>query len=168
MSADGGEPWGPERALRYALNLLSRRDWGRAELRGRLERKPIPEDVREDVLARLDEWGYLDDARVAQAVVRLKGEARGWLALRRELERRGVPEAERDAALAPLDEAQQADAAAALLRKHAWRFDSGDARKDRAKAARFLARRGFDGDAARRAVDAVWSTGNAEDAQPLE
>lgn len=150
------EPWDEGRALRYALGLLSRREHGRAELRGRLARKPVPDEVAEAVMARLDAWGYLDDARFAASLVRAKRGERGRFALGRELDARGVDEATREAALAELDEVQQLDAARALLHKHAWRFASGDAGKDRAKARQLLARRGFEAEIAREALDGVF------------
>ena len=84
--------------------------------------------------------------------MRAKSHRSGRLALRRDLRSRGLDDATIDAALRPLDDAQQARAARAVLDKQAWRFASGDGRKDRAKAASFLSRRGFPGDAV---VDAL-------------
>lgn len=88
--------------------------------------------------------------------MRAKGHRNGRLALRRDLRSRGLDEATVEAALEPLNDAQQADAAHAVLSKQAWRFASGDRRKDRAKAAAFLARRGFAGDAVRDALDGAF------------
>lgn len=150
------EPWDEARALRYALGLLSRREHGRVELRRRLAGKPVPDEVAEAVMARLEAWGYLDDARFAASLVRAKRGERGRIALGRELDARGVDEATRDAALAELDEADQLEAARGLLRKHAWRFASDDPRKDRAKARQLLARRGFEAEVAREAIDDVF------------
>jgi len=100
--------------------------------------------------------------------VRSRRNERGRLALRRELLRKGVDETLIDRILEgdddepALDDAQQLEAAAGLLEKHAWRFaarapaaDGDDAaagsdaaaalerRRRRARAAAFLARRGF-------------------------
>jgi len=106
----------------------------------------------------------LDDRAFAEAYVRRRRDERGRLALRTELRRKGIDEALIDRVLAADDEdpglsdEQQREAASALLTKHAWRFagrpagdapdgDVTDARLERqrrrARAAGFLARRGF-------------------------
>ncbi len=114
----------------------------------------------------------LDDRAFAEAYVRRRRDERGRLALRTELRRKGVDEALVEDVLAGddddrgLDDDQQLAAASALLAKQAWRFavrPSGDApdagapdgaapadggarlerQRRRARAAAFLARRGF-------------------------
>lgn len=157
MSGRPGSDWDAARAVAYLLRLLARRDYARAELDDRMRRKGVAGDVREAALGRLAELALLDDRRVAEGHVRGRAHRKGRLALRRDLDRRGVPEEVRDEALAPLDDAQQLGAARDVLAKHAWRFGSGDLRKDRAKAASFLARRGFPGDTVRTAVDAAFA-----------
>jgi regulatory protein len=115
--------------------------------------------VRAAALERLRELDLIDDARVADALVRAGAHRKGRLALRRDLRKRGVDDATVDAALRPLDDDQQAGAAREVLRKEAWRFASGDPRKDRAKAASFLRRRGFDGDAVATALERAFDDG---------
>lgn len=144
--------WDERRALRYLLWLLGRRDHARAELARRLDRKGVRPDVRDHALSRLEALGLLDDGRVAEGFVRGRRHRKGRLALRREMAQRGLPEEAREAALEPLSDEDQAAAARRVLDKHAWRFASGDRRKDRAKAAGFLARRGFPADPARLAL----------------
>lgn len=141
--------------MAYLLRLLTRRDYAEAELDERLRRKGAPDDVRAAALARLRELDLIDDGRVAEALVRARAQRKGRLALRRDLHARGIDDATVDAALAPLDDEQQLRAAREVLRKEAWRFASGDRRKDRAKAAGFLRRRGFDGDAVGAALEAA-------------
>lgn len=152
------------RAVAYLLRLLARRDYTRAEFETRLRRKGVAEAVSEAALARIAELDLLDDGKVAELHVRGRADRKGRLALARELARRGVDETVRDRALAPLDEAQQLAAARDVLAKHRWRFASGDARKDRAKAASFLARRGFEGDVVRSAIEATLDAGDHADA----
>lgn len=153
MSSD--RHWDEARTVRYLLSLLARRDYARAELEARLSRRGVPPTVAEAALARLAELDLLDDARVAEAYVRAHAQRKGWRALDRDMARRGVGEDARAEALSALDEDQQEATARAVLDKHAWRFASGDRPKDRAKAASFLTRRGFEGDVVRRAVDAA-------------
>lgn len=155
--------WDEARAVAYLLRLLSRRDYARAELDERMRRKEIDPDVRRAALERLAELDLLDDRRVAEGHVRGRVDRKGRLALAREMARRGLEEDVREVALAPLDEAQQLAAARGVIAKNAWRFASGDRRKDRAKAATFLARRGFEGDVVRAAVDA-WAAQLPDDA----
>lgn len=150
-----GRDWDEGRTVRYLLSLLARRDYARAELEARLGRRKVPPAVAEAALARLAELELLDEDRVAEAYVRAHAHRKGWRALDRDLARRGVPEEVRARALDALDEDQQEAAARAVLDKHAWRFAGGDRYKDRAKAASFLTRRGFEGDVVRRAVDAA-------------
>jgi SOS response regulatory protein OraA/RecX len=118
--------------------------------------------------------------------VRRRRDERGRLALRAELRRKGVEEALIEGVLAGdddepgLGDAQQLEAASALLARHAWRFgdrpsgappadagpadDAGDggldARRDRqrrrARAAAFLARRGFAPDVVNEALAAAF------------
>lgn len=147
------EAWSRERALRYAFWLLSRRDYAREEMRERLARKPVAEEVGRAVLARLEELGYLDDVRFARGFVRARGHRKGRWRLHRELLRRGVPEEAAAEALRPLGDDQQETAALQVLRKHAWRFASGDPHRDRRRAVAFLARRGFAPDAVQAAVE---------------
>ena len=142
--------------MAYLLRLLTRRDYAEAELDERLHRKGAPDEVRAAALERLRELELIDDARVAEALVRAGAHRKGRLALRRDLRSRGVDDATVDAALRPLDDDQQVGAAREVLRKEAWRFASGDRRKDRAKAAGFLRRRGFDGDAVGAALETAF------------
>jgi regulatory protein len=146
----------------YLLRLLTRRDYAEAELDERLRRKGAPDEVRAAALERLRELELIDDARVADALIRAGAHRKGRLALRRDLRSRGVDEATVDAALRPLDEEHQVGAAREVLRKEAWRFASGDLRKDRAKAAGFLRRRGFDGDAVGAALEMAFDADGVE------
>ena len=148
--------WDEKRTLRYLFWMLGRRDYARAELERRLERKPAPPEVRERALARLEDLDLLDDERVAESYVRARRHRKGRLALARDMARIGLPEEARERALAPLSDEDQEGAAREVLTKQAWRFASGDRRKDVAKAAGFLARRGFPADVARAAVEAFF------------
>lgn len=76
----------------YAVAALARRSLTAAELRKRLEARAARlEDVSE-VLDRLSEIGYLDDAQLAESYARFRRDYEGLGRLRvlRDLERRGV------------------------------------------------------------------------------
>lgn len=132
-----------ERAWSYALTLLSRRAYSVAEIRERLERKGASSEVVEQTIARLEQYRLVDDVAYAEAYVRSQGGRKGSIALRHELRRRGVPGEASEASLGHLDEAAELANAARLLERHRWRFRSSDARRGRARAFAFLARRGF-------------------------
>jgi regulatory protein len=127
-----------ERAWPYALWLLSRQAMSRAQLRDRLRRKGADDATIAEVLTRLTQQRFLDDAALAEQYVASRSRQKGPRALRLELRRKGVAEAEVEAALSSLSEEAQLTAARALLTKYAWRFKG-----DRAKAYAFLLRRGF-------------------------
>lgn len=179
------KPLAPDRAWDYALWLLGRQAYTSSEVTERLRRRGLEPEVRERVVARLQELGLLDDRAYAAAYVRRRREERGRHALRAELLRKGVAESLVDAVLAgdadepPLDDRQQLDAAVALLTKHAWRYQAGEAsnedaadsaeanapdaadaanaqRRARARAMGFLARRGFAPAVASAALARAW------------
>lgn len=162
-------PLRPEQALGAAMKMLARAALSRAQLAARLERRGLDEATVAAVCERLAELRLLDDAGLARRYVERERAARGELALRAGLQRLGIDEANAQRALVGedegggVDEAQQRRAARELLQKHAWRFqakaheeqgaplDPQAARRAlerrRAKAARFLASRGFRSDA---------------------
>ena len=157
-------------AVGYLLRLLSKRDYTRHELATRLARRGVDEGSAGAALARLEELDLLDDARVGAAHVRGRAHRKGRLALARDLAKRGVDEATREALLGDLNDAHQREAAEGVLRKERWRFADRDPRKNRAKAASFLTRRGFPSDVVRDVVedafpfgDAAWDDGDVDD-----
>ncbi len=157
------------RAREAALSLLAHRARARAELHQRLARKEFSDAAIEEVLAWLDERGYIDDAAFAVAFVkdRLRLRPKGRIALRQELRRKGVDAATADAAIdsamgaADVDEKELAgQAAEAWARKNRSAVRAAardrDARlKLRRRLYGHLARRGFAGDAVRIAIRAV-------------
>jgi regulatory protein len=129
-----------------ALRLLARRAYSAGELKQRLETKGFGAGAVRAEIARLTEVGFLNDAQLADAVVRSQlARGRGRRAASVELRRRGVPRAESDAALDAMetvDEARALDLAvdAATARHPRW-FELLQARR---KVIRYLLARGFD------------------------
>ena len=130
------EPYSEERAMQYALRSLGRRMQSRAELERKLLARTTPEVAR-SVVARLIEWGYLDDHKFAEAFVHSRRRNWGKLRLRAELARRGVDEQIVCEVLAEGGEGEM-ERALSLLGKSAWRHKG-----DRAKMVRYLQGRGF-------------------------
>ena len=143
-------------ALRDALRRLGRRDHSEAQLRAALAVRHPEADV-DAVITHLKSKRLLDELRAARAIVsqELARRPASAAALRRTLEKRQFPSATIEAALtdlAPAPAAPETDfdrARRALLSRRNLRRD--DASRRRALA--FLARRGFDEDTARAAVE---------------
>ncbi len=154
-----------------AAAFLSVRPRSVSETRRRLRHLGYRHELVDEVVGRLEEMGYLDDAGFARAWLESRDRARprGAAALRRELGLKGVGREVIDAALEDRSDAAEAagadaDAAGAgrlLDRKRAALEREPDARKRRQKAYALLARHGFDPDAIRTAIDG-WG---AEEAQ---
>ncbi len=85
-----------------AINGLARRAYSVYEMRTYLERRAEDKNVVKDVLARLKQLDYLDDARYARQFVRLHSELRkqGAFRIARDLRARGVPDRHIEEALA--------------------------------------------------------------------
>jgi len=79
------------KALSSALRLLGRRDHSVAELRQKLIRRDVTEDVIQAVLAECLRLNYLDDARTARTLIeRFKRKGCGVYRIRHELAQRGL------------------------------------------------------------------------------
>ncbi|MFB1483050.1 regulatory protein RecX [Corallococcus sp. RDP092CA] len=144
------EPQGPDavqRATDACLRLLKARGRSRHELNVALERKGYPESVRAAVLARLSEWGYLDDAKFArERAAALLGKGKlGPRAVLQRLQAHGLEGAAARRALSEAKEAVGFDALGAARQVLERRGLAGrplDA-KAQARAGRLLLSRGF-------------------------
>ncbi len=133
----------PRSAVDAALRALARRDHTRQEMATRLAGQGFAQAEIEEALARLDDWGYLDDRAVATRAVEecLAGRARGRRLLGAELRARGVPEAAIQEALAAYAPESEENLARAVLLRKGMRLPLPEG--DRARAWRILARLGF-------------------------
>lgn len=133
-------------AREKALRLLALRPQTTEEIRRKLRRKDIADDVIEEAVAALKRLNYLDDAAYARQFVQERFEAKGHgpARLRSDLIKRGVPRRDIDQAL----ESLRADEIRRAARKHGearWRALAGenDPRRRLKKTMDYLARRGF-------------------------
>jgi regulatory protein len=149
----------PSVVMEAAAAFLAVRPRSVAETRRRLRHLGYRHALVEQVIERLLEMGYLDDAEFARAWVesRDRSRPRGEGALKRELILKGVPhetitellEGRQDAATG-----EPVDLAAALRlidRRRAALDREADPRKRRQRAYALLARNGFDADICREA-----------------
>jgi regulatory protein len=149
---DPGAAGADERAVRTAaLVLLAGRDFGRAELARRLERRGYAAGVVAAVVERLVAERLLSETRFVEQFIRQHaGRGHGPARIRAELRDRGVPEADVEAGL----EAAGEDWAAVAREVRRRRFGlspPGDY-PERARQARFLQYRGFSAEQIRAAL----------------
>jgi regulatory protein len=130
-------------ALAVAGRSLRAHDLSAQGLEERLRRRNVAPDARRDALEALERAGLVDDGRFAASrAAALASRGYGDAAIAADLERRGIaPEATADALAALAPEAERAREVVA-------------ARGAGAKTARFLAARGFGGDAVEAAFGA--------------
>ena len=135
-----------------ALRLLAAREHSRQEL----ERKLAPHETEPGQLKQaLDELqgrGFIDEQRVADSVVHRRAPRVGATRIRQELQAKGLDQETVAAAVEGLKSTEFERA------REVWRKKFGDLPADaaaRAKQARFLAARGFDGEVVRRLLNAL-------------
>lgn len=143
-----------------ALNLLAFRARSSAELSGALVRKGEPKDLADLAVARLQEQGLLDDAAFAESFTRTKvlGAHQSKRRVQRDLARKGVARAVTDAAISTVFEEEGVDQRAVVeqaARKKLRSLTKLDPMVRRRRLYAFLARRGYDGEDIRRAMEAV-------------
>ncbi|HVI59263.1 MAG TPA: regulatory protein RecX [Luteimonas sp.] len=135
-----------------ALGLLVRREHSRKELARKLAARGVDQADAAAAVERMAASGWQDDARFATSLARSRASAGyGPLRIRAELGTHGLEAATIAAAFAALAEAGEDDWAG-QARQFARRRFGADLAADparRRKAADFLLRRGFDGDAIR-------------------
>lgn len=139
---------------RAAMNWLSRRDYARGEMAGRLRRKFGEQSPVEPVLDWLQEKNFLNEQRFAEAFVRSRIErGQGEMRIRQEMSQRGLGDELIDQAL---DEAD-CDWFELARQVHQRRFrrGAGGDRKEKARQLRFLQYRGFSAEQCFQAVEAA-------------
>ena len=132
-----------------ALRLLSAREHSRAEL----ERKLVPFEEQPGALAKelddLQAKGFINERRVVESVLNRRSAKLGTARIRQELQGKGL------ASEAVLEAVEQLRATEEERAREVWRKKFGEPpanAAERGKQMRFLASRGFGGDAIRRVV----------------
>jgi regulatory protein len=151
-----------EVAYQRALNYLSYRPRSEREVRQNLQKHDTPEAVIDETLDRLRRNGLVDDLQFAKDWVENRStfRPRGRRALAAELRQKGIARDTIEAALQNLDEDALAYQAAV---KQARKYENLEWADFRRKMNAFLARRGFNYETAKSAVEHVWE---ARDQQP--
>ena len=143
-----------------ALNMLAFRARSANELTRSLVRKGAERTDVDRAIVRLQEQGLLDDAAFAQAFTRAKvlGANQSRRRVQQELGRKGVAREVSEAAISAVFEAEgidQREVVEAAARKKARSLARLDPSVQRRRLYAFLARRGYEGDDIRRAMDVV-------------
>lgn len=159
-----------EVAHERALKLLEYRPRSEWEVRNRLRknaRGDFPPEVLDEVVARLRRVGLLDDAEFVRYWVsnRDQFKPRSKFALRHELRGKGISDADIEAALADYDED---DAARRAADKRAARLAGLDRETFNKKLGDFLARRGFNYEVTREAVEHAWASLAGDDSRDIQ
>lgn len=137
---------GPECVVNYGTWYLAKfGDTSQKNLRMKMRNKTDQEEWIDEALQKLISLGYQSDERFAELIVRRGVENKSWGRSRIEAEmvRKGVPsEVAKEALRALQGDDPDARATEALARK--FRARGLTDQKDRARATRYLASRGFD------------------------
>lgn len=145
-------PPDPQTLRRRALDLLARREHGRAELRRKLEARGFEAADVAAVVETLEAEGLLSEARYAESYVRSRtARGVGPVRLAMELSTQGVDDAEIRGALGQVEVNWEELARAARIKRFGPAVPNDP--KERARQSRFLQRRGFSAEQIRAAVN---------------
>ena len=139
------------RCKKRALHLLEKQDRSEKNLRDKLRKGGYSEDVVDIAIDYINEYGYLDDARMAASHIRFYQDSRSKQRLKQDLIGKGISS---DVIDRVLEEEYTGDESALIERllekKH---YDKENATyEDRAKIYRFLMGRCFSSDAINRVI----------------
>lgn len=146
-----------EKAFQRALNFISYRPRSTVEVQRNLQKHKVPEEIRQQIIERLEKGHLLDDADFARRWVEDRNEfhPRGVYLLRMELRQKGIADTIIEQTLTGLDEDALAQRAAEKKARQLAALDWPEFRK---KCSAFLARRGFGYEVAADACQAVWQS----------
>lgn len=134
-----------EVARKIALDQLATRARSEQELRQVMQRRNVPPDVADEIVARFTEVGLLNDAAFAQALTTSRASfgLRGKARIRQELQAKGIDRDTANEALAELDPEDEREAALTLARRRVRSLTGLERHVARRRLAGVLARRGF-------------------------
>ena len=136
-----------KKALESATRWLARRDYSEKELKEKLTGLGSTAETRDAVVHHLKACGFINDLQLASRLVEQSADTKGKRRIRLELEKRGIPEAASNSVLSALGDELELDRAKRLLQE---RFAGSS---DVGRAARLLARRGFEEEVVQAAVE---------------
>ena len=139
------------RCKKRALHLLEKQDRSEKNLRDKLKEEGYPEEIIDIAIDYINDYGYLDDARMAASHIRFYQDSRSKLRLKQDLIGKGISSEVIDRVLEEeytCDESELIEKL--IMKKH---YDKENATyEERAKMFRFLAGRGFSSDSINRVL----------------
>jgi regulatory protein len=137
------------KAYNNAINYLAHKMRTEKEVYSYLKEKKLEEAAISEVIIRLKEQGYLNDAEYADAYVRtqISTTNKGSYVVRMELKERGVDEALIADAMEQFTQEQQFEKAKLLAEKYARKYSSESERVLKQKLDAMLRRKGYQTDA---------------------
>jgi regulatory protein len=155
-----------EQAREKALRFLSNRPRSEWEVRQNLLKAGYGDETIDRVLERLRDVALVDDAAFVRYWLdnRAQFRPKGEVALRQELRRKGVEREVIDAVLEESEHAEDRAALQAALAKAA-RYRQLSQPEFAQKLGAYLARRGFDYETVREAVQAAWQVVHADESE---
>ena len=157
MPAEEADPEAPDpqEVEDKAVSLLARREHSRSELQRKLRQRQYPESLIAETLELLEQRGYLDNQRFAEAFIRERiARGQGPLRITADLRQRGID----DGTIRLLLEAAEVDwlEQAAAVRERRFGDAPPAGRVEWGRQGRFLAGRGFSAEHVRRVLGDSW------------
>ena len=142
----------------YALRLITHKDRTEKEMREKLRQKGYDENIIEDELAFLKDYGYINDEEYARRFINDAQNLKKWGKIRiaRELLRRGI---EREIADIAIENAFVEDGGERVKEQLEIRFKDSDFSniKERTRIFNYFLRRGYTAEEIRGAMNSVCS-----------
>ncbi len=140
------------RCKKRALHLLEKQDRSEQNLRDKLREGGYPSEIIDIAIDYINDYGYLDDARMAASHVRFYQESRSKKRIKQDLLNKGVAPDVIDRVIEEEYTVDELDLIQELMdKKH---YDRENATyDDKAKMYRFLAGRGYSSDTIKRALN---------------
>ena len=140
------------RCKKRALHLLEKQDRSEQNLRDKLREGGYPSEIIDIAIDYINDYGYLDDARMAASHVRFYQESRSKKRIKQDLLNKGVAPDVIDSVIEEEYTVDELDLIQELMdKKH---YDRENATyEDKAKMYRFLAGRGYSSDTIKRALN---------------
>jgi regulatory protein len=155
-------------ARKILLDSLTGQARSRKELRDKLARRDVPDELAERLLDRFGEVGLVDDEAFARSWVESRQRSRGLArrALAQELRRKGVDDETARTALDELDPEREVRAASELVSKKARSMRTLDPAVATRRLVAMLARKGYPPGLAHRVVRDELGGGPSDDEEP--
>ncbi|SFH58788.1 regulatory protein [Pseudobutyrivibrio sp. OR37] len=139
------------RCKKRALHLLEKQDRSEKNLRDKLKEGGYSEEIIDIAIDYINDYGYLDDARMAASHIRFYQDSRSKQRLKQDLIGKGIASEVIDRVLEEEYTADESSLIERLIEKK--HYDKENASyEDRAKMYRFLAGRGFSSDSINRVL----------------